>query len=344
MPVKMARPGPRFELRRTGAAGESLTVPLQIRGSAVNGTDYASLSETAVFAPGERVKTLVIQPYADSVAEARETVEITLAAGTGYEVGTPSSATIGIKDLEPVLTLENLEPLAATRGLSAGAVLVRREVMLDRDLVVRFDIRGSATPGSDYAVIPKFLTLKSGQTSAVIPIQPLSGAVLTGGAETVELSLATSSDYRLGAGTTARVTVVEEAMTFANWRALHFPGSTGSLETFGATDPGSKGVTTLMRYALGLDAKNPDRGRLPKIVVRDGHLTVDLWRRAEASDIDWVAEISTDMVHWEPAGRRVERTYPVQMSGDAGTLCLRAVSAITEVPHFFLNLRVVHRP
>ncbi|MCC7377681.1 MAG: hypothetical protein IT581_23670 [Verrucomicrobiales bacterium] len=332
------------ELRRTGAIGDTLRVPLQIRGSAVNGVDFASLPEMVVFAPGERIKTLVIQPYGDSIAEARETVEITLAAGAGYEIGTPSTATIGIRDLEPVLTLEGLEPLATTRGLGAGAVLVRREVLTDRDLVVRFDIRGSATAGSDYTVISKFLNLKSGQTTAVIPVQPLAGAVLTGGAETVEISLVPSSDYLLGAGATARVTLVEEAMTFARWRALHFPGSTGSLEAFGATDPGGKGVTALTRYALGMDAKNPDRTRLPKIVVRDGHLTVDVWWRPEASDIDWVAEVSTDMVHWEAAGKRVERVYPAQMSGDAANLCLWSTTPIAEAPQLFLNLRVVHRP
>lgn len=339
--------GPRsatLELVRTGTISDATTVTLGVRGSAANGVDFATLPQTVTFAPGERTVALTIQPYSDSASEPRETVEVTVAPGIGYEVGPNASATATIEDLAAVLTVEALEPFGATRSLTAGAVLLRREALIDRDLLVRLDVRGSATAGSDYQPIPRFLSLKPGQTTALISVQPVAGAELAGGAETVEVTIVPSSDYQVGTTPTARVVLVESTTTFAMWRSQHFPGATGSLDAFGASDPGGHGVSALLRYAFGLDPKNPDRTRLPRIVVRDGHLTLDVWQRPGATDIELVAEVSTDMIHWDAAGTRVERMYPPQLSGDAATVCFRAVPAIAETPQLFLNLRVVHRP
>jgi hypothetical protein len=140
------------------------------------------------------------------------------------------------------------------------------------------------------------------------------------------------------------VTLVQETSTFAKWRSRNFANTAGSLEAFATTDPGGKGVPALLRYAFGMDPLNPDRARLPKLVVRDGHLTLDVWQRPGATDLEFVVEVSADMVHWESSVERVERLFPAELATNAEALCFRARQAISEAPQLFLNLRVLRRP
>jgi hypothetical protein len=87
-----------FTITRSGDLTGALTVNYTISGSATNGTDYASLSGSVVIGAGAASATVVVTPVDDAVDEAHETVILTLAAGTGYSVGTPSAATVTIAD------------------------------------------------------------------------------------------------------------------------------------------------------------------------------------------------------------------------------------------------------
>lgn len=81
-------------LSRTGSTAAALSVNLAVSGTAVNGVDYAPIATTQTFAVGQSSLTLAVIPVNDTAIEDVETVVLALAAGSGYNVGSPSSATI----------------------------------------------------------------------------------------------------------------------------------------------------------------------------------------------------------------------------------------------------------
>lgn len=88
--------GGMFTLTRTGSTAIPLTVTLSRSGSAVDGTDYTSIATNQTFAAGQSTLNLAVSPVDDTAIEDVETVILTLAPGTGYTVGSPSSGTVSI--------------------------------------------------------------------------------------------------------------------------------------------------------------------------------------------------------------------------------------------------------
>lgn len=345
--AEAAENGPRkgeFLLVRSGDTGAPLTVRFTLRGSAVNGVDFVTVADSLSFAPGQREARLTIEPYADSQPEPSETVEVALVADAAYEVGPGGPAIMTIADLRPVVRIEALEALATLRPSAAGAILVTRDTVVDRSLLVRLDFGGNAANGVDYQSVPRFLNLVPGQTTAVIPIQPAAAAAGREAARSVRVTLVSDAGYLIAGAAGAEVLLVPERTTFASWRTSFFPGVSGSLEAFGAADAGGTGISNARRYAFGMDPQQPDSARLPKVVVRDGHLTLDVWRRPGAADLDFVAEVSSDLRSWNGAPEKVERVVLPEHGGSAEVITFRAVAPLTPSSPLFMNLRVVIRP
>ncbi len=97
-----------FTLTRAGITTGALTVNLAIAGTATNGTDYATIPSTVVFASGVTTLVVPVTVIDDALGEGSETVQVTIASGA-YTVGTPSVATVTIADDDinspPVITL-----------------------------------------------------------------------------------------------------------------------------------------------------------------------------------------------------------------------------------------------
>src|SRR5439155_15450526 len=87
-----------FTFSRTGSTTAGLTVNYTVGGTAGSGTDYTAIGTTVAFAAGSATATKTVSVIDDTLAEGDETVVVTLAAGTGYTVGSPSSATVTIAD------------------------------------------------------------------------------------------------------------------------------------------------------------------------------------------------------------------------------------------------------
>src|SRR6185369_3573663 len=90
-----------YTFTRAGVTGSPLTVNFAISGTATFNTDYTQTGAatfvtpngTVTFAAGSSTATVTVDPTSDTTSEPDETVILTLAAGTGYNVGAPSSAT-----------------------------------------------------------------------------------------------------------------------------------------------------------------------------------------------------------------------------------------------------------
>lgn len=87
-----------FTITRTGSTASSLLVNLTVGGTATAGADYTALTSPITIAAGSASKTVTVTPVDDGAVESAETVVLTIATGSGYEAGSPSSATVTIAD------------------------------------------------------------------------------------------------------------------------------------------------------------------------------------------------------------------------------------------------------
>jgi len=88
-----------FVFTRTGDLSAPLAVIVTIGGTATNGSDYQLLSTTVNFAGGQATASVDVQPIADLVLDASETVTMTVVDGAAYDLGPTPSAAVSILGL-----------------------------------------------------------------------------------------------------------------------------------------------------------------------------------------------------------------------------------------------------
>jgi Ca2+-binding RTX toxin-like protein len=100
-----------YTFTRTGVTTNALTVNYTVGGTASLGTDYTGIAatpatKTVSFAAGASTALVTVDPTVDSTVETDETVALTLAAGTGYTVGTTTAVvgTISNDDVASAVT------------------------------------------------------------------------------------------------------------------------------------------------------------------------------------------------------------------------------------------------
>ncbi|MEM9181844.1 MAG: Calx-beta domain-containing protein [Pseudomonadota bacterium] len=110
-----------FEFTRASSAG-SLTVNVTIGGTAANNDfsfdDGGTLIAfgTVTFNNGQSSRTITLTPRLDNLVEGQEQFDVTVAAGSGYTIGSNSSASITVEDDPPVVTLEATDASADEAG------------------------------------------------------------------------------------------------------------------------------------------------------------------------------------------------------------------------------------
>lgn len=87
-----------FTFSRTGSTASSLTVHYAVSGTAANGTDYTTLSGTAVILASASSAVVAVTPINDATLEGPETVIVTVSPNAAYAVGSPSVATVTLSD------------------------------------------------------------------------------------------------------------------------------------------------------------------------------------------------------------------------------------------------------
>jgi subtilisin family serine protease/peptidase E len=101
-----------FTFSRTGSTASPLTVNFTVGGTATSGSDYIATSTSITFGSGAASTNLFINVLDDASVESTESVNLSLAAGPGYTVGVPASATVNISDNDAVtefLTVDNTD-------------------------------------------------------------------------------------------------------------------------------------------------------------------------------------------------------------------------------------------
>ena len=185
-------------------------VNLGFSGTATPGSDFAGSVVSATIPAGATTTTVVIDPTVDGTVEANETVIITVAAGAGYTVGAPASATGTIlNDDVPSATL-SVSPAAVAED---GAPNLVYTVTLNQASLsatsVNFSIGGTAANGTDYATIASPLVIAAGNTTGTITVNPTADTNIEAD-ETVTLALAAGAGYTVGVPNSATGTVLND--------------------------------------------------------------------------------------------------------------------------------------
>ncbi|ODV37652.1 beta strand repeat-containing protein [Microcystis aeruginosa] len=115
-----------YTFTRSGVTTNPLTVNYTIGGTATLNTDYTrtGTNNTVTFAAGSSTATVTVDPTADTTVESNETVILTLAAGTGYTVGTTTPVTGTITNDDTSVTSQlSINDITVVEGKDNNAIL-----------------------------------------------------------------------------------------------------------------------------------------------------------------------------------------------------------------------------
>jgi Ca2+-binding RTX toxin-like protein len=211
-----------YTFTRTGVTTNALTVNYGVGGTATLGTDYAqtgaasftATNGTVTFAAGATTAIVTIDPTADTVFEADETVALTLINGAGYGVGTIAAATGTITNDDTQVNLALGTSPATEDGIANLVYTFTRTGNTANALTVNYGVGGTATFGTDYAqtgatsfsTTTGTVVFSAGATTAIVTIDPTTDTVVEAN-ETVALTLAIGAGYSVGTTTAITGTI-----------------------------------------------------------------------------------------------------------------------------------------
>lgn len=200
--------------RQTTDKSAALNVTINLTGStAINGTDYATISSTLVTIDVDQFsKVVTVTPLEDSLVEPDETVVMNIVDNGTYFVGTPASATVTIRDTS-VVTITASDANASETGPNPGTYRVTRTGGdQTADLVVNFLTPGGTAGAGDYT-LPLSATISANTTFADVTLMPIQDSA-SEGEETVILTVATSLNYTVGTPNNATVAIADASADF----------------------------------------------------------------------------------------------------------------------------------
>jgi len=236
------------------APTSAVSIGFSIGGTATSGTDYAAVSSPLVIAAGQTSGTITVDPTLDATVEPDETVVISLNAGSGYIVGSPSSATGTIlNDDQPALSINDVSQNEGNAGNTAFTFIVSLSQPAGSG-GVSFDIataNGTATAGTDYvASSVNALTIPAGSSSATFTVQVM-GDTLNEPNESFFVNVTNVSGATVADGQGLGTIVNDDAVPALSVAdASVTEGNSGtSTATFTVTLSAASGQTITVNYA-----------------------------------------------------------------------------------------------
>lgn len=186
-----------FTVTRTGNLAQDLLVNYLVFGTALSALDYNVQFGSVIIPAGASSTTVTVNPKQDAVLEGAETVSIFISDSETYNIGSPNSAIVTILDDElPTINIASTTPGAVEGGASALFTLTRTGPT-NNDVLVFFQVAGTAIHQADYAGIGNSVLIPSGASTGFITIQAISDQFRES-AENVLVLLSNSPSYNLG--------------------------------------------------------------------------------------------------------------------------------------------------
>jgi hypothetical protein len=176
-------------------------------GTATVGTDFAGVTGTLRFNPGQTNKSVLIPLLDDQLDEFTETVLVKLTNPTNAVLATPSQSTLDLLDDDPPTVNFTATQLVAQDTDGSVMLNVRLTKPYSQLIVVDFATSGgTATPGQDYVAASDSLLFSVGQTNKTIllTLLPDSGRE---GDETFNVVLSGFVNVTPGDGTVATIRI-----------------------------------------------------------------------------------------------------------------------------------------
>ena len=293
-------------VRRSGNASAAIQVPLSLGGDALVDADYqivGSLGTGSVrrvpLARGATQAVFALIP-APTRSGLTSTVAVTaLPVPQVSDGGARVALTLQEVSTFAIQTLGHIHP-ALSRP---GRVMVSRTGSLDQALEVPLVLTGALVNGVHVQNLPPSLHFASGQSSHSLTVTPLGSAPADLDIPALTISLAVDPlRYHIGAfGQTAVLWVaqggVEAALSFEDWRNLHFPGNQDP--ALDALDSDADGSSNLMEYLAGWDPTHADATAFNlSLVPWAGGLELR-WSSVRAlTDVQFGLEESTALGPW----------------------------------------------
>ena len=153
-------------------------------GTAVNGSDYNTITSPITIPGGSSYVDITLTPINDSIYEGDETAVLTLSANAAYQIGSPSSATITIQDDDPMplptVTVTATDAVATEAGPTTGTFRISRTGSTTSSLSVYFTMGGTATNGLDYNAFTSPVTIPGGSSYVNITLTPINDSIYEG--------------------------------------------------------------------------------------------------------------------------------------------------------------------
>jgi len=209
---------------------EDLTVNYAITGTAINGTDYQTLSGQAILKAGTSQLILPVQVIDDNIIELTENVQIQLTSVTGTATGnlysistTQQQATLNIFDNDQdkaIIGVTKFKDAAEPADNGTFNISLPAGVTCVEDITVTYSIAGTATNGIDYTTLTGTLVIPKGMTGVTLPVEVIDDKLIEG-PETVQLKLAggVSTNFTFTVAPTAaaaEMTIADDDNTAAN--------------------------------------------------------------------------------------------------------------------------------
>jgi len=161
-----------FEFSRTIPDG-SLTVPLELGGTASIFDFTVLLPEQVKFRDGEYSVKLPVAPFMDNMAEGEEQLVLLIQPSGGYEIAEPDSAVMFVTDFEScTVIMEILDTFAVEEGMRPAKILLSRTGPLDDDLEVSFTLSGEAGLQDLHNQLTGFFTIPRGLPETIVTLTP----------------------------------------------------------------------------------------------------------------------------------------------------------------------------
>jgi hypothetical protein len=245
-----------YTFTRAGVTTNSLTVNFSVGGSATFGvspndytqtgaTSFTPPTGTVTFGPGSSTAMVTIDPEADSTVEPNETVDLTVTAGAGYNIGAPSSASGTITNDDTDVTVAVSPGSVAEDGATNLVYTFSRTGVTAGALTVNFSVGGTATFGvspddytqtgaTTFTTTSGSVTFTPGNSTAAVTVNPETDSTVEPD-ETVDLTLTAGAGYNVGAPSSASGTIVNDdtdVSVAVSPAAVAEDGATNLLYTF----------------------------------------------------------------------------------------------------------------
>ncbi|HVQ39504.1 MAG TPA: Calx-beta domain-containing protein [Pyrinomonadaceae bacterium] len=246
-----------YRFARSGSTASPLTVNFSVGGTAIFNSDYSQTgastftasSGTVIIAAGASSAAVTIAPTFDNLVESNETVILTVTSATGYNAGSPSSATGTIlnDDPTPNLSINDVQIAEGNSGTINAVFTVTLSAPSSFAVTVNFaTVDGTATQPSDYQSTTGLLTFNPGDVSEPISV-PVNGDTDGEASETFFVNLSNPANATI-ADNQGQGTILNDDIPVLNF----------SLANYTVSESGGFAQITVVRTGDPVPAVNVD--------------------------------------------------------------------------------------